>query len=1063
MSVKNEFYIYLKNKPKWVKGLSFDKQTRDVQQFYLWELKKIREGITVGGIKFHPWSYWHINHWHIFQDIEHEDGSTERVNSRPLLRDNEYFINENVLRADTKPKKGLLLFGTRRFSKSATIASWSAWNSQVKYGGEASINAIIGGNQEDLDSITSYIDHGLEYLHPMFKLNRISRDWGKGAVFGKKLKNNETEIFSKISVTNLNMGGKKSNQKTAGPTPVSWVCDEIGKFDFKKSWEAAKPSFDTGKGSWRISPWLLGCLTAGNKVWTKDGDLVNIEELKTSQGIIGFNEDTQSYSKENISHWQQGYEKDCLRITTNKGKVVECSDDHPILKRFRDKYKYVNKVKERVVKFVEAKDLSVGDQVCVIDEVPLFGKETIEDSRLIGQLIGDGCYTFNNTPVLSTCDEEVYNNIFENYNYSISKERFTKNHKKYYEIRIKDLTTKLRNLGIYGQSKNKKTLPNNTFRLDKKNLSELIGGFFDANGHVTIQDRSRGTIALSSAYKNLLDEVVLALLKFGIHGTINYNKGSDSGFGKREGFYVLTISDRNSVFKFYESISFSIKYKQEKLEKVYNTLKEYEKTGVRSSKPKCSNMQGLRTERIVSIEYVGSKEVYNLTANTTNTYLAGAIVTHNTSGNIETVADAMSIVNNPEIHNLLVMDWSLIERKNPNPTWTRKNWGIFVPGQMSLAVQKVKSNLSEYLEIDNEELKNISIEVTPWEEANKKLLTELEELRKKDITSYYNRRMFYPLDTDDCFLQDSYNPFPSSEALIHKSHLLETGDYGKNVELYRNSVSNIIEYNLSDKELPKFPHEGGNIDSPFILFEEPPEPEERGICQLYCGGLDHYKHDTSSGDSLGAFYIFKRRQNIFDLFQNSIVACYVARPNTMDKFNHNVELLMKLYGAEVLQENADISFQQYLMRRNEVDIWLMNGEKLAQKQINSRAFQNNKYGLTPNVKNLQYIFQLVVDYCWEILEEGEDENGIKITRYGITRIKDIMLLEEIIAYKKGQNHDRILAFGYALAWAQYLDDINVLPKRNKSNTDDFEKERKRLLNKYKSNSFYSNRRTGFYG
>ena len=151
------------------------------------------------------------------------------------------------------------------------------------------------------------------------------------------------------------------------------------------------------------------------------------------------------------------------------------------------------------------------------------------------------------------------------------------------------------------------------------------------------------------------------------------------------------------------------------------------------------------------------------------------------------------------------------------------------------------------------------------------------------------------------------------------------------------------------------------------------------------------------------------------------------------------------------------------MRRNEVDIWLMNGEKLAQKQINSRAFQNNKYGLTPNVKNLQYIFQLVVDYCWEILEEGEDENGVKITRYGITRIKDIMLLEEIIAYKKGQNHDRILAFGYALAWAQYLDDINVLPKRNKSNTDDFERERKRLLNKYKSNSFYSNRRTGFYG
>lgn len=691
MSIKNEFYIHIKNKPKWIKGVSFDKQSRDVQQFYLWELKKVREGITVGGIKFHPWLYWHINHWHMFQDVEQEDGSTVRINEKPLLRDNEYFINENILRAEENPKKGIMMFGTRRFAKSAVISSWTTWNSQVKYGGEASPNTIIGGNQEDLNSITSYIDHGLEYLHPMFKINRITRDWGgkQGVIFGKKLKNNETEIYSRISVLNLNMGGTSSTQKTAGQTPVSWVCDEIGKFDFKKSWETAKPSFDTGLGSWRISPWLVG-----------------------------------------------------------------------------------------------------------------------------------------------------------------------------------------------------------------------------------------------------------------------------------------------------------------------------------------------------------------------------------TSGEIEMVKDAMSIVNNPEIHNLLTMDWSLIERNNPNPTWTRKNWGIFVPGQMSLAVKKVDSNLSEHLGIEDENLKKIEIKVTPWEEANKQLLDELNKVKKKDVTAYYNRRMFYPLDTDDCFLQDGFNPFPSSEALMHKNYLLETGDYGKAVDLGRNPSTNVIEYTLSDKELPEYPHKGGNIDAPFILFEDPPEPDSREICQLYCGGLDHYKHDTSSGDSLGAFYIVKRKTNAFE--SDKIVACYVSRPNTMERFNFNVELLMKLYGAEVLQENADISFQQYLMRKNEIDLWLMNGEKLAQKQINSRAYQNNKYGLTPNVKNIKYVFQLVVDYCWEIIDESEDEDGMKINTYGITRIKDLLLLDEIISYKKGQNHDRILAFGYALAWAQYLDDINVSPNRKKSNITEFEMERKRLMNKVKASSFYSNRRTGFY-
>ena len=43
------------------------------------------------------------------------------------------------------------------------------------------------------------------------------------------------------------------------------------------------------------------------------------------------------------------------------------------------------------------------------------------------------------------------------------------------------------------------------------------------------------------------------------------------------------------------------------------------------------------------------------------------------------------------------------------------------------------------------------------------------------------------------------------------------------------------------------------------------------------------------------------------------------------------------------------------------------------------------------------------------------------------------------------------------------DDMNKFIECDIYSVDDFERERKRLLNKYKSNSFYSNRRTGFYG
>lgn len=42
------------------------------------------------------------------------------------------------------------------------------------------------------------------------------------------------------------------------------------------------------------------------------------------------------------------------------------------------------------------------------------------------------------------------------------------------------------------------------------------------------------------------------------------------------------------------------------------------------------HLSGLRFEKIKSIEFIGIKPVYNLTANTTNTYIANNIVTHNT-------------------------------------------------------------------------------------------------------------------------------------------------------------------------------------------------------------------------------------------------------------------------------------------------------------------------------------------------------------------------------------------------------------------------------------------------
>lgn len=368
-----------------------------------------------------------------------------------------------------------------------------------------------------------------------------------------------------------------------------------------------------------IEPMVSACVCAGTKVWNNKGELVNIENLNVAEGIIGY--DGEGFSKEDISYWQEPTEKDCYRITTHTGRYLDCSYDHPILFRERKGGAYGRKMY-----FKETKDLRVGNQVAILEELPLWGSREMWEPRLVGWLIGDGTYGLDNTPVLSTCDKEVYLYVKDNFSWRYNvKPRLTSDVKMYQELAIKDICPKLRELGIYGQTKKSKRLPNDFHLYTKKSMAEVIGGFFDADGHVTFTHR-RGSICLSSYVYELLDEVRFALQKFGVHCTIVRKKATESSFGT-EDYFVLCVNDRRSIIKFYHNIKFSITHKQNRVEKLYRIIRRH-----KCKIPK--EVQGLRFERIVDITHLGELPIYNLTADNTNTYVANGIVTHNTAGTI---------------------------------------------------------------------------------------------------------------------------------------------------------------------------------------------------------------------------------------------------------------------------------------------------------------------------------------------------------------------------------------------------------------------------------------------
>lgn len=423
--------------------------------------------------------------------------------------------------------------------------------------------------------------------------------------------------------------------------------------------------------------------------------------------------------------------------------------------------------------------------------------------------------------------------------------------------------------------------------------------------------------------------------------------------------------------------------------------------------------------------------------------MRGMMICSGTGGNVEKSQDAQKVMNNPAEYGFIVMNYDLLNKRCLKPTWRISQSGCFVPAQMSHAYDKETTTLDKYLGIEKATgLKKIDIQISKFDDNTKKIKSRLDELVKKDRALYVQERMAFPLSIDDCFLNTNVNRFPVEDALKHKSRLLEEGRPGKTVDIYQIDGMK-MGYNFSDKQLADYPFQGGNIDAPVVIYEDP--PEEGGVFDYtYVSSLDPYKSDKADTDSVGSFYVLKRYVKINDPFAYCIVASYASRPPSSDDFCRNCEILQEAYGAKCLMENADRMYEFYLTRRNKQLMLLEDGERLAGKIIRAGARQNNKLGLAPTVPNQRMLFNTVIQYCWEDVVVGYDDDGNEITQKGIYRIPDIELLDEIIAFGPGTNTDRIISFGHALLLAKYYDDMGYMPESTTQKENQKKRERKKM-------------------
>jgi hypothetical protein len=263
-----EFFVNMKSVP--------DKESSEYVSFWEAEDKKITEGITINGFYFSPFIYWHLNYWSIYVDTIVGKRQVRKLD-RPQLWDTYLAVDEAIHKAENHPdgKKGVVMVGSRRISKSVLTSSYITHKSVTQKGSDNLISALNG---PDLKIITEYVDLGLRNLPEYFKFPRIEDDWKRQVTLGYKDKQNVRHEWSKFHIRNFDEGN--NTEAAAGLTLSSFLLEEGGKGKILNCLAATTPCFDSPYG-WRCSPFVIG--TSGDM--TKAGDL---EELFNNPEAYNF-------------------------------------------------------------------------------------------------------------------------------------------------------------------------------------------------------------------------------------------------------------------------------------------------------------------------------------------------------------------------------------------------------------------------------------------------------------------------------------------------------------------------------------------------------------------------------------------------------------------------------------------------------------------------------------------------------------------------------------------------------------------------------------------------------
>lgn len=930
----------------------------------------------------------------------------------------------------------------------AIMSSFLARNATMTYN---LTHNVIGSSKEDLMSLGEYLEFGLDNIHPYLRINRTGNDWFKEVIMGTKTVNNIRDVHARIRITNIDSGKAGASLKTASGTPYTSIYDEVGKFPFLAAYLQGRPAHMMHG---RMRGMMICSGTGGNV--EKSQDAQKVMNNPAEYGFIVMNYDLLN--------------KRCLKPTwriNQSGCFVPAQMSHAYDKETTTLDKYLGIEKATGLKKIDIQVSKFDDNTKKIksrlDELVKKDRALYVQERMAFPLSIDDC--FLNTNVNRFPVEDALKH----------KSRLLEEGRPGKTVDI--YQTDGMKMGYHFSDKQLADYPFQGGNIDApiviyENPPE-DGGIFDftyVSGCLLPGER----VLTDKGWKYVEDVKYEDKL---------VNKDGEYVFINKRLLYNKIDEDVYDV-KMYNGVSITRFTKEHPLYVSDNKLKNgkiicedlFSFDFVKVSDVKSG--MWIKYPNIYRKEIYPCKELLPYVMSDDLWYLIGAwigngysridkhhvgiyISTHkNNDKFIKKIDDICKscfgkYTNKRFRDNSCEIFCSVKEFAIwMDSTFGKYANGKFIPEWVKYIPHEYKvSFLCGYLDTDGccyavNGKKLYTIEYTS---CNLKLLESVQDIlfsigivsnikinkndRSDVIQGHFKKSncLYYlSFGTNGILKLLSFGiSSVKLDGIIISDKIIKAKKKGCFISSDGNYI--YIRIKSIEKELYSGPVYNFDCDTHTYLCHH-----------ITTHNCDPYKSDKADTDSVGSFYVLKRYVKINDPFAYCIVASYASRPPSSDDFCRNCEILQEAYGAKCLMENADRMYELYLTRRNKQLMLLEDGERLAGKIIRAGARQNNKLGLAPTVPNQRMLFNTVIQYCWEDVVVGYDDDGNEITQKGIYRIPDIELLDEIIAFGPGVNTDRIIAFGHALLLAKYYDDMGYMPESTTQKENQKKRERKKM-------------------